>query len=125
MATECFLINYFYGLKTLKFQGLIFQVLCLKPHKNNEEAIVSDILDLRFGDCEVLPFNNDSFDKVFCINVVYFWEKPFDNLMEIHRVLKPGGKFYTGIRDKESMKKCRLPNLDLPCMTRKIGKHNS
>ena len=28
-----------------------------------------------------------------------------DNLMEIHRVLKPGGKFYTGIRDKESMKK--------------------
>jgi SAM-dependent methyltransferase len=71
--------------------------------KNNEEAIVSDILDLRFGDCDVLPFDTDAFDKVFCINVVYFWENPMDNLMEIHRVLKPGGKFYTGIRDKDSM----------------------
>ena len=92
--------------KNLKISGIDFSSAMFKTaQKNNEEAIVSDILDLRFGDCEVLPFNNDSFDKVFCINVVYFWEKPFDNLMEIHRVLKPGGKFYTGIRDKESMKK--------------------
>jgi ubiquinone/menaquinone biosynthesis C-methylase UbiE len=90
--------------ENLKVSGIDFSRSMFKTaQKNNEEAIVSDILDLRFGDCDVLPFDTDAFDKVFCINVVYFWENPMDNLMEIHRVLKPGGKFYTGIRDKDSM----------------------
>jgi len=90
----------------LRLSGIDFSETMLKlAQKNNEEAIVSDVLDLRYGDCDVLPFDNESFDKVFCINVVYFWENPMDNLMEIHRVLKPGGKFYTGMRDKASMEK--------------------
>jgi SAM-dependent methyltransferase len=40
---------------------------------------------------------------VFCINVIYFWERPEAHLKEIYRVLKPGGKFYTSIRTKESL----------------------
>lgn len=50
-----------------------------------------------------MPFADNSFDKVFCINVIYFWEQPAEHLKEIYRVLKPGGKFYTTIRSKESM----------------------
>ena len=91
--------------KNLKISGIDFSSTMLKAaQKNNIQAIEEDRLDICFGDCEVLPFNDNSFDKVFCINVVYFWQNPTDNLMEIHRVLKPGGKFYTGIRHKDSMK---------------------
>lgn len=91
--------------KNIKISGIDYSEAMVKvAKKNNEFAIENEVLDLRFGDCEVLPFDDNSFDKVFCINVVYFWENPADNLFEIHRVLKPGGKFYTGIRHKDSMK---------------------
>jgi SAM-dependent methyltransferase len=35
--------------------------------------------------------------------VIYFWEEPEIHLNEIRRVLKPGGRFYTGMRTKASM----------------------
>ena len=35
--------------------------------------------------------------------VIYFWDQPRKHLAEVHRVLKPGGKFYTGIRSRDSM----------------------
>ncbi len=39
-----------------------------------------------------IPFANASFDTVFTINTIYFWEQPQQLLAEIARVLKPGGK---------------------------------
>ncbi|MFM9944424.1 MAG: class I SAM-dependent methyltransferase [Bacteroidia bacterium] len=91
--------------KNLKIAGIDFSETMVKvAEKTNDAAISDDSLDLWHGDCDVLPFDYNSFDKVFCINVAYFWQNPTDNLMEIHRVLKPGGKFYTGIRHKDSMK---------------------
>lgn len=39
-----------------------------------------------------LPFENGSFDTVFTINTIYFWEQPLLLLAEIARVLKPEGK---------------------------------
>lgn len=91
--------------KNLKIAGIDFSETMVKmAEKNNQAAINDESLDLWHGDCDVLPFDYNCFDKVFCINVVYFWENPTDNLMEIHRVLKPGGKFYTGLRHKDSMK---------------------
>lgn len=41
-----------------------------------------------------LPFENGSFDCVFTINTIYFWEQPQSLLAEIARVLKPGGKCF-------------------------------
>lgn len=69
----------------------------------NEEYITSGKLDIQLGSSDNLPFPANTFDKVFCNMVIYFWESPEDHLKEIHRVLKPGGSFYTGIRTRESM----------------------
>ena len=38
-----------------------------------------------------LPFEDGSFDRITCTNVLYALEKPADALMELRRVLKPGG----------------------------------
>lgn len=57
------------------------------------------------GSSDSMPFDDDSFDKIFCINVIYFWENPELHLKEIHRVLKPGGYFCIGIRPKENLLK--------------------
>jgi ubiquinone/menaquinone biosynthesis C-methylase UbiE len=77
---------------------------------NNPSTTNSGKLDLRFGSSDKIPFPDNSFDKVFCINVIYFWEQPADHLKEIYRVLKPGGRFYTSIRTKETMTQMPFTN---------------
>ena len=50
-----------------------------------------------------LPFKSHSFDKLFTINTIYFWSNPSVELTEIHRVLKPKGKFLLTVRSKLTM----------------------
>lgn len=71
--------------------------------QHNHDAISSGQLTIKFGRSDAIPFPDQSFDKVFCNMVIYFWDIPENHLKEIHRVLKPGGTFYTGIRTKKSM----------------------
>ncbi len=72
---------------------------------NNKEFIETGKLDLHYNSSDIIPYEDNIFDKVFCNNVVYFWQNPEKDLSEILRVLKPGGKFFAGIRTKESMEK--------------------
>lgn len=41
---------------------------------------------------ERLPFDNNAFDRVVSVNVLYALSKPIDVLRELFRVLKPGGR---------------------------------
>ncbi|MFT3702035.1 MAG: class I SAM-dependent methyltransferase [Agriterribacter sp.] len=92
----------------LKISGLDFSPDMVKEAtSNNPSTSSSGKLTLRLGSSDNIPFLDNSFDKVFCINVIYFWDKPADHLKEIHRVLKPGGKFYASVRTKETL--TRLP----------------
>jgi ubiquinone/menaquinone biosynthesis C-methylase UbiE len=88
----------------LKIAGLDFSPEMVKAAlDNNPSTSKSGKLTLRTGSSDQIPFPDNSFDKVFCINVIYFWEQPAAHLKEIYRVLRPGGKFYTSIRTKETM----------------------
>ena len=40
-----------------------------------------------------LPFEDETFDKIFTVNTVYFWKEPAKFLNEIYRVLKDNGTF--------------------------------
>ncbi len=88
----------------LKVSGIDYsEAMYKEATKLNKTEIKEGKLSLFHGDCKKMPFQDASFDKVFCINVVYFWDKPVDYLTEIFRVLKPGGSLYTVIRDRSSM----------------------
>lgn len=58
-----------------------------------------------FYECEAcaLPFSNNTFDKVFTVNTIYFWEQPLTELAEIHRVMQHGGTLVIALRTRESM----------------------
>jgi ubiquinone/menaquinone biosynthesis C-methylase UbiE len=71
--------------------------------RDNQSLIDSGQLILDRGSSDHLPFPDHIFDKVFCNMVVYFWDQSGGHLNEIRRVLNQGGRFYTGIRAKESM----------------------
>ena len=88
----------------LQLTGVDFSETMLHAaRENNQAAVSSGRLSLQFGDSANLLFEDHSFDKVFCINVAYFWDDPSLHLKEVNRVLKPGGKFYATVRTKESM----------------------
>ncbi len=71
--------------------------------ENNRHHISSGNMELKQGNSDAIPFPDNSFDKIFCCNVIYFWDMPSAHLKEVHRVLKPGGIFYAGFRSRSSM----------------------
>ncbi len=92
----------------LKITGLDYSLAMLDAAKeNNKKAVASGDLSLLLGSSDKLSFADNSFDQIFCINVIYFWDHPLQHLKEIKRVLKPGGRFYATVRTRESM--LRMP----------------
>jgi ubiquinone/menaquinone biosynthesis C-methylase UbiE len=58
-------------------------------------------IEFHLGSSDRLPFDDQSFDKVFAVHTVYFWQAPLDHLAEARRALKPGGRFVLGFRPAE------------------------
>jgi SAM-dependent methyltransferase len=52
--------------------------------------------DLREGGLDSLPFADTSFDVVLSVNALQFAADPASALMEVHRVLRPGGRLAIG-----------------------------
>ena len=92
----------------LQVKGIDFSPTMVKEARaQHAAAIATGQLELVTGNSNQLPFASDSLDKVYCINVIYFWDDPQTHLLEIKRVLKPGGRFYATIRTAASME--RIP----------------
>ena len=69
----------------------------------NREAIQKGKISLRLGEAANLPYPNFMFDRVFCVNVIYFWTAPERELAEIFRVSKKGALLGIYVGDKEQM----------------------
>jgi len=65
-------------------------------------------LSLRQGSVETLPFAAGAFDKVFGVNVTYFWPDLSLALAELQRVLSPGGTIVLGLRPPETLRRLRF-----------------
>lgn len=59
-----------------------------------------------------LPFEDKTFDKIFTVNTVYFWEEPVVFLNEIHRVLKDNGTFVLTFGQRNFMEKLPFTQFD-------------
>jgi ubiquinone/menaquinone biosynthesis C-methylase UbiE len=62
----------------------------------NAEAIARGQAELRRGSVERLPFDDNTFNKALAINLMRVWPAPDAGLVEIRRVMKPGGTFTPG-----------------------------
>ncbi|MCU7492102.1 MAG: class I SAM-dependent methyltransferase [Ignavibacteria bacterium] len=94
----------FSNMNDIKATGIDYsEEMVSQAREINQDAVNSGKLNLYHGSSDNLPFGDNSFDKVYCNNVIYFWDDPSRHLEGVHRVLKPGGMFYTGIRTKETM----------------------
>jgi SAM-dependent methyltransferase len=89
---------------TGRIMGLDFSKdMLVKASRRNKTLIKHGLMKLHCGDCKPTPFSSGSVDKVFAVNVVYFWHQPRDEFSEIVRILKPGGRMVLYLADKGAL----------------------
>lgn len=92
--------------ENLKYFGLeISELMQQEAIKSNSNYIENNSANFRLYNGTEIPFDDTSFDKIFTVNTLYFWQNPDSLLNEIHRVLKPNGIFALTFADKSFMEK--------------------
>jgi ubiquinone/menaquinone biosynthesis C-methylase UbiE len=90
-------------------EGIDFsELMVAMALKKNKRHINAGKVKIHSGDFAEVRFNDSSFDKVFSINTIYFWQRPDATVSKIYRLLKPGGKFFIGFHEKSEMEKAAL-----------------
>ena len=70
--------------------GIDFSPLMHRHATHRHRRLVAEKrIEFHLGSSDRLPFDDHSFDKVFAVHTIYFWETPLDHLAEARRVLKP------------------------------------
>lgn len=77
-----------------KISGIDFSELMYKEaSKRNREHICSGKADLNYGNFLQYEMGLDNYDAIFCMNVVYFWNKLEIPFIKIKNSLKKNGRF--------------------------------
>ena len=104
MGNGFFVSNIFKMESTVNYTGCDFSnIMVEEACKINEQYIKKEKAKFIFASADELPFKEETFDKVFSVNTLYFWENESLIFSEIHRVLKPKGQITISIRPKSLM----------------------
>lgn len=69
----------------------VSEVMLDQAQKRNEVAIREGRVNLKLAAVEDLPVFDKTFDKIFSINSIIFWEQPIERLKDLRKRLKPSG----------------------------------
>lgn len=96
---------------SISYVGLDYSaVMVQEAIASNRNMVEQDQVSILEGTADRIPFDAGYFNKVFAVNVLYFWDPPVVSLQEIHRVLQPGGEVLLAFRSKRTME--QLPFVD-------------
>lgn len=76
-----------------------------EAQKINQPKITSKRAYFQHYNGKKFPYNDRSFDKIFTINTLYFWDDPIQFLAEVRRVLKDNGLFSVTFASEETLAK--------------------
>lgn len=83
----------------------ISELMVSEAMKNNTALVKNGQAGFFLSDGKTLDFENNTFDRIFTVNTLYFWNDPVGYASEIFKVLKPGGTFCLCFAPKEFMAK--------------------
>ena len=84
------------------------QLMHKRASKRNSKFIKNNRVHLMYGDFIENELSTTGFDKIFCINVVYFWDdlqKPFE---KVNSLLKDDGTFCLYMAGKDELNKAKF-----------------
>ena len=97
--------------KNLRYTGVdISETMHNEARKLNKEF--ENQADFVLYEGKELPFQDGTFNKIFTVNTVYFWENPVGFLNEIYRVLKDDGTFVLTFGQRDFMEKLPFTEYD-------------
>ncbi len=76
-------------------------VMMKVARRANRSFIGKGQVTLEQAGSEDLPFADNTFDKIFSVHTLYFWNPIETHLAEFSRVLKPSGRIVLGFRPAE------------------------
>jgi ubiquinone/menaquinone biosynthesis C-methylase UbiE len=85
--------------------GIDFSSLMYKRATRYNQQFVGDKVQLQFGEFLKTPLDSNSYDKIFCLNVVYFWNDLLEPFQKVLSLLKPEGTFHIYMASKEMLKR--------------------
>jgi len=66
--------------------------------RRNKKFIDDDLLHLHLGSIEQLPYPPYYFHSIYTGNIYYSWKEPLYKLIQLHHLLKSGGKLVTVVQ---------------------------
>ena len=75
-------------------------VMLHQARRRNAAAERSGRVVLRLASVETLPEFEKPFDKIVSVNVIGMWDDPVRRLMELRRLLRPGGKIAIAVQPR-------------------------
>lgn len=97
--------------KNLRYTGIdISETMHNEARKLNKEF--ENQADFVLYEGKKLPFQDGTFNKIFTVNTVYFWENPVEFLNEIYRVLKDDGTLVLTFGQRDFMEKLPFTEYD-------------
>ncbi len=70
-------------------------------HRHSRDAIEKGLIEMKCASSDHIPYADQSFDRVYTVHTLYFWNDPLAHLREIHRVTRTGGRFVLAFGPKE------------------------
>lgn len=81
----------------------ISETMIGEAERRNAAWIAAGRASFHLSDGRTLPFTDNSFDRIFTVNTLYFWPDPPVYAAELLRVLKPGGRLCLTFAQKDFM----------------------
>ena len=86
----------------------ISELMFHKASKRNKKYIDKGIVHLKHGDVLTLEPDNDKFDKIFCVNVIYFWNDLNVAFSRMFNMLGDKGEFLIYMDHRETIEKAKF-----------------
>ncbi|HKW99478.1 MAG TPA: class I SAM-dependent methyltransferase [Bryobacteraceae bacterium] len=83
------------------------EVMVEQARKRNAAAIRAGRVEIRHAEALRLPYADESFHKIFSINVAQFWNDPVEVLEEMRRVLRSGGLIAVAVQPRRKTRPAR------------------
>ena len=91
--------------------GIDFSKLMYKrASKYNRTYIDNGRTQLQYGDFLKTSVLDNNYDKIFCLNVVYFWDELNSPFRKVLSLLKNGGAFHIYMADKITLIEKKAPD---------------